>query len=256
MSPRPARRSPAIAGRDPATAAADRALVDAVRRELRAAADPAKAPAMQAYMRSVMPFPGVQAPAQRRIFRAVFDDHPLGSFAAWRATVLALWREASHREERYAAIALAGDRRYRAHRTSMDALPLDRELITTGAWWDLVDPVATHPVAELLASRRAPMTAELRAWGRAPDLWLRRAAIICQVNAKAATDLELLYACIEPNLAERDFFIRKAIGWALRAYAWTDPDEVAGYVHANQARLSALSRREALRNLGGGPRSR
>jgi 3-methyladenine DNA glycosylase AlkD len=211
---------------------------------------------MQAYMKSAMPFHGVQAPAQRRIFRAAFADHPLGSFAAWCATVLTLWREAGHREERYAAIALASDRRYRAHRTSMDALPLDRELITTGAWWDLVDPVATHPVAELLASRRAPMTAELRAWSRAPDRWLRRAAIICQVNAKAGTDLELLYACIEPNLAERDFFIRKAIGWALRAYAWTDPDEVVGYVHANQARLSALSRREALRNLGGGPRSR
>ena len=235
---------------------ADRALVDAVRRELRAAADPAKARAMQDYMRSVLPFHGVQAPAQRRIFRAVFADHPLGSFAAWRATVLALWREAGHREERYAAVALAGDRRHRAHQTSMDALPLDRELITTGAWWDLVDPVAAHPVAELLASRRAPMTAELRAWSRDPDRWLRRAAIICQVNAKAGTDLELLYACIEPNLLERDFFIRKAIGWALRAYAWTDPDEVARYVHANQARLSALSRREALRNLGGARRSR
>jgi len=251
-----ARRPPAIADRDHATAAADRALVDAVRRELRAAADPAKAPGMQAYMKSAMPYHGVQAPAQRRIFRAVFADHPVGSFAAWRATVLALWREASHREERYAAIALASDRRYRAHRTSLPALPLYQELIVTGAWWDLVDSVATHPVAELLARQRAPMTAALLAWSRAPDRWLRRAAIISQVNAKAATDLELLYACIEPNLQERDFFIRKAIGWALRAYAWTDPDEVAGYVRANEPRLSALSRREALKNLGGARRSR
>jgi 3-methyladenine DNA glycosylase AlkD len=250
MADGPAARPPAIA---------DRALVDAVRRELAAAADPAKAPGMQAYMKSAMPFHGVQAPAQRRIFRAVFAAHPVGSFAAWRATVLALWREAGHREERYAAVALASDRRYRPHRphrTSMQALPLYRELIVTGAWWDLVDPVATRPLAELLAERRAPMTRELRGWSRAPDRWLRRAAIICQVNAKAGTDLELLYACIEPSLAERDFFIRKAIGWALRAYAWTDPDEVAGYVRANQQRLSALSRREALKNLGGGPRSR
>jgi 3-methyladenine DNA glycosylase AlkD len=243
-------------GAERLAAAADRTLVDAVRRELAAAADPAKAPAMQAYMKSAMPFHGVQAPAQRRIFRAVLADHPVGSFAAWRATVLALWREASHREQRYAAVALVRDRRYSRHRTSMAALPLYRELVTTGAWWDLVDAVATHPLAELLAERRAPVTRELRGWSRAPDRWLRRAAIICQVNAKAGTDLELLYACIEPNLAERDFFIRKAIGWALRAYAWTDPDEVAGYVHANQQRLSTLSRREALKNLGGGPRSR
>jgi len=156
----------------------------------------------------------------------------------------------------YAAVALASDRRYRAHRTSLPALPLYQELIVTGAWWDLVDSVATHPVAELLARQRTPMTAALLAWSRAPDRWLRRAAIICQVNAKAGTDLELLYACIEPNLQERDFFIRKAIGWALRAYAWTDPDEVAGYVRANEPRLSALSRREALKNLGGARRSR
>ncbi len=207
-------------------------------------------------MSSPEPYHGVQAPAQRRIFRVVFAGHPLGLLAAWRATVLALWREASHREERYAAVALASDRRYRAHWTSLPALPLYRELIVTGAWWDLVDSVATHPVAELLARRRAPMTVALLAWSRAPDRWLRRAAIICQVNAKAGTDLELLYGCIEPNLAERDFFVRKAIGWALRAYAWTDPDEVAGYVRANEPRLSALSRREALKNLGGARRSR
>jgi 3-methyladenine DNA glycosylase AlkD len=234
----------------------DRALVDAVRRELRAAADPAKAPGMRAYMKSEMPFHGVQAPAQRRIFKAAFADHPVGSFDAWRATILALWREATHREERYAAIALATDRRCRAHRTSLDALPLYQELIVTGAWWDLVDPVATHPVAELLAEHRFATTAALLGWSRAPHLWLRRAAVICQVNAKAGTDLELLYACIEPNLADRDFFIRKAIGWALRAYAWTDPDEVARYVHAMQPRLAPLSRREALKHLGGGTRSR
>ncbi|TMF32085.1 MAG: DNA alkylation repair protein, partial [Chloroflexi bacterium] len=66
---------------------------------------------------------------------------------------------------------------------------------------------------------------------------------------KHETDLDLLYANIEPNLADREFFIRKAIGWALRQYAWTDPDEVARYVRAYQARLSGLSRREALKNI-------
>jgi 3-methyladenine DNA glycosylase AlkD len=250
---RAARRPLGDPSRDRATADADRALLDAVRRALHAAADPARAPGMQAYMKSAMPYHGVPAPAQRRTFRQVFADHPLGSAAAWRATVLALWREAGHREERYAAVALASDRRYRAERTSLDALPLFEELIVTGAWWDLVDGVATHLVAGLLAAHRAPMTATLLAWSRSPDRWLRRSAIICQVHAKAATDLELLYACIEPNLADRDFFIRKAIGWALRAYAWTDPDEVARYVRANERRLSGLSRREALKNLGRGP---
>jgi 3-methyladenine DNA glycosylase AlkD len=183
---RAARRPLGDPSRDRATAGADRALVDAVRRALRAAADPARAPGMQAYMKSAMPYHGVPAPAQRRTFRRVFADHPLGSAAAWRATVLALWREAGHREERYAAIALASDGRYRAERTSLEALALFEELIVTGAWWDLVDGVATHLVAGLLAGHRAPMTATLLAWSRSPDRWLRRTAIISQVHARPA----------------------------------------------------------------------
>jgi 3-methyladenine DNA glycosylase AlkD len=238
---------------DPTTPGADRALIQAVRRQLRAHGNPDKAQGTQAYMKSAMPYHGVQTPALRRICGEVFEAHPLGSFAAWQATVLALWREASHREERYVAISLIGDRRYRQHRTSMDALPTYRQLIVDGAWWDLVDPLATRTVAELLACHRGQMTTTLLAWSRTPDRWLRRTAIICQVKAKAATDLELLYACIEPNLGERDFFIRKAIGWALRAYARTDPDEVARYVAANRERLAPLSRREALKHLGGRP---
>jgi len=87
-------------------------------------------------------------------------------------------------------------------------------------------------------------------WSRDPDRWLRRTSIICQLGAKKSTDLDLLYACIEANLDDPDFFLRKAIGWALRQYAWTDPDEVRRYVAARTDRLSPLSRREALRNVG------
>jgi 3-methyladenine DNA glycosylase AlkD len=74
------------------------------------------------------------------------------------------------------------------------------------------------------------------------------AAMRAALAAAADPDLDLLYANIEPNLADRRFFIRKAIGWALRAYAWTDPEEVARYVAANEARMSGLSKREALKN--------
>ena len=81
------------------------------------------------------------------------------------------------------------------------------------------------------------------------DMWKRRSAILCQNKAKTATDLPFLYACIEPALESKEFFLRKAIGWALRQYAWTDPAEVTRYVRANEARLSGLSRREALRNV-------
>jgi 3-methyladenine DNA glycosylase AlkD len=221
-------------------------MIEALRRELAAHANPAKAPDMQAYMKSEMPYLGVQKPARQEIARAVFAAHPLDGFDAWRDTVLRLWREATYREERYLAIALARDRRYRSHRT-MAALPLYEELIVGGAWWDFVDEVAVRLVGELLAREPGALAPVLRTWAAEDELWHRRTAIVCQVLRMRETDLPLLYDCIEPNRADREFFIRKGIGWALRAYAWVDPDEVERYCATHE--LSALSRREALRNL-------
>jgi 3-methyladenine DNA glycosylase AlkD len=86
-------------------------------------------------------------------------------------------------------------------------------------------------------------------WSRHDDHWLRRTSIICQVGSKGLTDQDLLFACIEPSLHERDFFLRKGIGWALREYSKTSPAAVRAYVAEHADRLSALSRREALRLL-------
>jgi 3-methyladenine DNA glycosylase AlkD len=218
-------------------------VIEAIRAGLAARADPAKAPDMQAYMKSEMPFLGVQKPARTALAREVFI--PL-DFDTWRATVLTLWREATYREERYMALALAGDRRYREHRT-MAALPLFDELIVTGAWWDFVDEVAAGMLGELLDRDGAALAPVLRRWAHDDVMWRRRAAIVCQVRRKERTDLALLYDCIEPSRGEREFFLRKGIGWALRAYAWVDPDEIERYCATHE--LSALSRREALRNI-------
>jgi 3-methyladenine DNA glycosylase AlkD len=107
-----------------------------------------------------------------------------------------------------------------------------------------------HNVGDLLRSHPKQVRPVMRAWSQDADMWKRRVSIICQISLKKDTDLELLYANIEPNLADRRFWIRKAIGWALRAYAWTNPNEVERYVAANEARLRGLSRREALKNIG------
>jgi 3-methyladenine DNA glycosylase AlkD len=221
-----------------------------MRAALAAAADPERAPGMQAYMKSEMPYRGISAPDMRAISKAIFADHPLETCDEWRAAVLDLWRDAHFREERYAAIELLGERRHRDCRT-LDVLPLYEELITTGAWWDYVDAVAPH-VGNLLRTYPEKVGSVMRTWSTDKDMWKRRASIICQVSFKKDTDRDLLYANIEPNLADRNFFIRKAIGWALRAYAWTDPQEVARYVAANEARLSGLSKREALKNVSRG----
>jgi 3-methyladenine DNA glycosylase AlkD len=231
--------------------AADGALIDDLRDALRRHADPVKAPSMQAYMKSRMPFRGVPSPARRKLLAAAAAAHPLGSFAAWRATALALWRVASYREERYAAIDLTGLPRYRGYQIP-DAVPMYEEMIVTGAWWDFVDEIAIRRLGPMLRTgdtAAASMRARMLAWSRDPDPWKRRTAIICQVGAVKETDLDLLYACIGPNLADAGFFLRKGIGWALRAYAWVDPAEVARYVAAHADTLSALSRREALKNI-------
>ncbi len=208
---------------------------------------------MQAYMKSAMPYYGVPMPELRRITRRLVPEHPLTSLDAWRSAVLTLWRDATHREERYAAIELTGARPYRAYRT-LDALPMYEELIVTGAWWDYVDAIS-HRLGDLLRAYPDPMNRTMRQWAYDEDLWKRRSAIVCQLGFKADTDLSLLYDCIAPNLADREFFIRKAIGWALRDYAWFDPVEVVRYVGHHEAELSPLSRREALKNVAIAPTS-
>jgi 3-methyladenine DNA glycosylase AlkD len=218
-------------------------------RELRAVADPARAAGAQAYMKSEMPFLGVAATPLRRVCRSVFAAHPLDSAGKWRRAVLDLWRGAKFREERYAAIELSGARACREWQT-LDTLPMYEELIVTGAWWDYVDVLAIHRVGEFLVRDfPRPMKREMRRWSVDRDMWKRRTSILCQITFKKDTDLDLLYDCIEPSLSSKEFFLRKAIGWALRSYAWTDPKEVARYVRAHEEDLSPLSRREALKNL-------
>jgi 3-methyladenine DNA glycosylase AlkD len=206
-------------------AGADRALIAEVGRGLWARADQARAPAMQAYMKSSMPYLGVLAGVDA-VSKEVFALHPLPSVRAWRATVLELWRQATHREERYVAIALTGAPAYRQYQAPA-ALPIYEEIVTEGAWWDYVDEVAVRRIGRILLTNRDQVRPRMLRWSTSQDMWKRRAAIICQVVAHGRTDLDLLYACIEPNLADREFFIRKAIGWSLRAYAWTDPQEIA-----------------------------
>ncbi|WP_061299938.1 DNA alkylation repair protein [Herbidospora cretacea] len=223
-------------------------LVDAVRAALGELADPEKAPVMRAYMKSEMPFLGVQSGPRRLALKKVFAEHRLESAPVWRRTVLELWREAKYREERYAAIDLAGFRLYRTWQT-LYTLPMYEEMIVTGAWWDLVDELAVHRVGGLLRQFPETMRPTMLDWAHDQNLWKRRTAILSQNTFQERTDSALLYACIEPSLSDTDFFARKAIGWALREYAKTDPREVVRYVE--HQRLSGLSRREALKNVPG-----
>jgi 3-methyladenine DNA glycosylase AlkD len=223
------------------------ALLSRGRAALVAAADPARAPAMQAYMKSAMPFHGVPAEDVKRIGKELFAELALPDEQAYARAVLELWRGATHREERYLAVLLTRHRKGgRAFRT-MTTLPIYEEMIVTGAWWDYVDELASHAVGDLGLAHRAALTREMRAWSRHADLWKRRTSILHQLRHRDAIDLPLLEHCIEGSITDRDFFARKAIGWALRQHAKTDPKWVMAYVKKNAERLSGLSKREALK---------
>jgi 3-methyladenine DNA glycosylase AlkD len=219
-----------------------------LRSALRALAEPERAPAMQAYMKSELPYLGVSAPRVKAACREVYAGYSFESAELWRTDVLSLWRGAKHREERYAALALSGHRKARAFQ-NLDALPMYEEMIVTGAWWDYVDELAEHRIGPLLAAYPRPMRKTMLIWSRSPDLWKRRTAIICQMFFGEATDLKLLFSCIEPSLSSKEFFLRKAIGWALRQLAKHDPQSVLRYVKEHEVELSPLSRREALKHL-------
>jgi len=240
----------------------DTELVSTLREVLVSAADPDKAGPMQAYMKSEMPYRGVPAPVLRSTVRPVLAAHPLPDEETWQATVLELWDGATFREERYVALELAKHRLYREHQ-QVHTLDLYEHLIRTGAWWDVVDETAGHLVRHLLLAHPDEVTPVIRTWAVADDLWVRRSAIICQVGARDRCDHELLSDVIEDNLdgstrttpAEspygREFFIRKAIGWALRDHARSAPQWVRAFVTAHERELSGLSKREALKHVPG-----
>ena len=215
---------------------------------LDAAGDPVRAEGQQRYMKSEIPFHGVRVPEVRRLARALAKDRSLPDAAAWEEAVLRIWRDATHREQRYAAIELAYAPPYR-HWLRPDCLGMVEEMIVTGAWWDYVDQLAPKHMGHLLASYPTDVRPVLMSWAEDPDIWRRRTAIIAQLRFKAATDTDLLFSAIEASIDQTAFFLRKAIGWALREYSKTAPQVVADYVASNHQRLSPLSRREALKVL-------
>ena len=214
---------------------------------LRDSADPVRAPQQQAYMKSDLPFLGVTVPQCRRIARLLYKLHPLSDARDWESAVLALWRNATCREERYVAVELLLFERY-AGWIEPARVPVIEELVVTGAWWDYVDAIAGRGMWTMLAAHPRPVKVLLRQWARDDNFWKRRTAILAQLRAKHRTDRKLLADVIRPSIGDPEFFLRKGIGWALREFSKTDPDWVVGFVETHSG-LSSLSRREALKHL-------
>jgi 3-methyladenine DNA glycosylase AlkD len=212
---------------------------------LNAVSDPEKASLMQAYMRTDMPFYGVQKAGRTPILRDLVKRYQPQDAGEYRKLVVGLWN-LEHREEKY--IALGAARHFKAF-VRPDQIDLYRKLIAEGAWWDLVDEVATQLIRSLVVEFPAEVWDVVDDWADDPDMWLRRTALICQVGAKERTDSERLFRFCAACAHEEEFFIRKAIGWALREYARTDPVAVAGFINTHLDQLSGLSYREGSKHI-------
>jgi 3-methyladenine DNA glycosylase AlkD len=199
---------------------------------------------MAAYMRDQFPFFGIQAAPRRSLTRTALGDWTPGDERELLEAADALWAE-PERELQYVATDLLS----RHHRLlGPDALPRLERLVTTKSWWDTVDALAAHPIGAVVLAHSA-------LWSRmdelidSADFWLARTAILHQLRFKEATDAERLFSYCRRRAADEEFFLRKAIGWALRQYAHTDPAAVRSFLAEHGDELSPLSVREASKHL-------
>ncbi|KUM99219.1 DNA alkylation repair protein [Streptomyces yokosukanensis] len=209
------------------------------------ASDPGRADAMRAYMKDVAPFLGIPTPARRALSRTVLAGTPRPDEADCTAIALRCWA-LPEREYHYFAVDFL---RRHAGRLSSGFLPVARHLVTTLPWWDTVDLLAAHVVGHLVAADPS-LTAAMDAWITDGDLWLVRTALLHQLPRKESTDADRLFTYCLLQSGHPDFFVRKAIGWALREYAKTDPEAVRAFLVRERGRFAPLTVREALKNIG------
>jgi 3-methyladenine DNA glycosylase AlkD len=219
-------------------------LLDRLVRLFDAAREPERAGRTAAYMRDQFAFLGFSSPTQRALGRSVLAGLPCPTEDDLRTVALACW-DLDEREYQYFACGWL--------RTHVDVpgpgfIETARTLITTKSWWDTVDSLATRFVGGLV-KRHPQLVDEMDAWSADRDMWLVRTAILHQLHYGTETDTDRLFGYCSGQAGHRDFFVRKAIGWALRHYARTDPDAVRRYVAENRGRLSPLSVREATKHL-------
>lgn len=223
-------------------------LVTVVREGLGRLGDPERAEHMQRYMKTDMPFIGVSAGERRSVVKEAARRFVPPDRAAWEAAVTALW-SGPEREMKYAAIDY-GKHRWRGMEfVTLDSVPVFESMVRSGAWWDFVDDLAANCVGRVVKQHRDAMRPALERWIEDEDLWVRRTAILAQLKHKDETDADMLFDFCRRQEADKSFWIRKAIGWALRQHARVDPDAVRVFLAERGDRLSGLSRREAGKHL-------
>jgi 3-methyladenine DNA glycosylase AlkD len=204
--------------------------------------DPKRAVGMSAYMRDQFEFLGIPAPVRQASVKEVFVRCGAKQKPLETGLVLALW-DLPEREYQYTAVLYL---HLCQKRLEVQHLALLEQLVCSKSWWDTVDSLA--PLVGILVQPNPHLLEVMDAWASHKSFWLRRVAIIFQLRYKRQTDQERLFLYCQQNIHDKEFFIRKAIGWALREYAKVAPNAVLGFVEAHPE-LSGLSKREALKHL-------
>ncbi|XP_038074080.1 uncharacterized protein LOC119742119 [Patiria miniata] len=226
-------------------------IVATVTRHLRQAADPKRAPAMAKYMRNQFAFYGIASPELKSAFKDILAEIPIITISAnLRGLMLSLWNEP---ERECHHIALKFGEKYRnllgstAGECRESASCLET-LITTKSWWDTVDTISPNLVGYLATEKPTVMNPILDTWITHSNMWLRRAAILHQLKYKHNTDQDKLFRYCLLCCHEKEFFIQKSIGWALRNHFRIAPQAVKDFVKENEDKLAPLSKREALKH--------
>lgn len=218
--------------------------VDQLRQRLADVAVPDDAEPMAAYMKHRAPFLGVKTPARRRCSKPLISASRQLDIDEVLAIASDL-RAQPEREFHYVASDLLARNAKRLRASDLDRM---HGFITTDSWWDTVDALASPTIGEMVLQHDEVADA-MDHWIDADDMWLIRVAIIHQLRFKERTDTERLFRYCECQAEHPDFFIRKAIGWALRQYARTAPNTVRDFVDDHRDALSGLSVREATKHL-------
>jgi 3-methyladenine DNA glycosylase AlkD len=207
-------------------------------------ADADRAVKMAGYMKDQFPFFGLSA-ATRRAAMASTKAAAKVATADEIVEFARLCWEQPEREFHYAGSDLLG---WNVAKLGAGHLEDVEYLISTNSWWDTVDALASWSVGGLVAAN-PELTDVMDEWIYSDNMWIARTAILHQLRYKTATDTERLFRYVEIRASDTEFFIRKALGWALRQYAHTDPDAISVFVADNEHKLSGLTKREAIRNI-------
>lgn len=212
--------------------------IEYVRKIMEEHRNPELADPMEKYMKNHFPFLGIKTPERRALTKGIFQETGILKELLDEDFVTGLW-EQREREYQYVAVDYLTKM---MKKLTKDHLVLMEKLITTKSWWDTVDTLAAHPVGSIAVKSQEVISAEIEHWSVHENMWLRRTAILFQLRYKEETNVEVLYRYILKNADSKEFFIQKAIGWALREYSKTNPDSVRQFISSNT--LMPLSVRE------------